>query len=279
MARNANGGSLEKATIIENVRLAGKYFRISFEVPPSYLAARPGQFVMLRLDMRKDPLLGRPFSIYSLYEYGPYAACSVLYKAVGKMTDLLSSKAPGDSLFVLGPLGRGFDLSRSLSKTVLVAGGTGVAPISFLARTLSGMGRSGLAFYYGARSEQDLIGLDGLDGVSEPGISAPELRICTEDCSRGEQGVVTELLARDIASFNPEGTGIYACGPLPMLRSLRSVLEINPMPVQVSIEERMACGMGACLACAVPSANKQDWYVRACQEGPVFNLDEVELEC
>jgi len=245
---------------------------VSFEVPAAYLAAGPGQFVMLRVDMRQDPLLGRPFSIYSVQKNGSSVRCSVLYRVVGKMTDLLSGKVPGDSIFTLGPLGRGFDLSRNFDKAVLIAGGTGIAPISFLSEALRKTGNPEAVLYYGAKSEQDLIGLEYLDA----GLAAPALRICTEDCSRGEQGLVTELLARDIVSFSPADTCVFACGPMPMLKSLRAVLASKPLPAQVSIEERMACGMGACLSCAVKSAGG---YVRACQEGPVFNLDEVELEC
>ena len=116
MARSAIGDSLIKAAIIENAWLSEKYYRISFEVPADYLEAGPGQFVMLRVDMRPDPLLGRPFSIYSVYKDGPLTACSVLYRVVGKMTDLLSRKVRGECVHVLGPLGRGFDLSAKFSK-------------------------------------------------------------------------------------------------------------------------------------------------------------------
>lgn len=276
MARSADGGCLERAAIIENVRLAGDYCRISFEVPAAYLEARPGQFVMLRVDMRPDPLLGRPFSIYSIAGNGSRASCSVLYRVVGKMTELLGRKVPGDCLFTLGPLGRGFDLSRDFARSVLVAGGTGIAPISFLSGELRRRGAPEIVVYYGAKSEHDLIGLDDME---KAGFPRGGLRVCTEDCSRGEGGLVTELLARDIGAFNPGDTGVFACGPMPMLRSLRAVLAANPLPAQVSIEERMACGMGACLACAVPAAGARGGYVRACQEGPVFNMDEVELEC
>jgi dihydroorotate dehydrogenase electron transfer subunit len=277
MARSADDGSLASAAIIENARLAGNYYRISFEVPAAYLGARPGQFVMLRVDMRPDPLLGRPFSIYSIAGNGSRASCSVLYRVVGKMTALLSRKAPGESVHVLGPLGRGFDLSRGPAKALLVAGGTGIAPISFLAGELYRRGVPEIFVYYGAKSGEDLIGLDDME---KAGFPQRGLRICTEDCSRGERGLVTELLARDIGAFSPGDTCVFACGPMPMLKSLRAVLAANPLPAQVSIEERMACGMGACLACAVPAASKSGGgYVRACQEGPVFNMDEVELEC
>ena len=105
--------------------------------------------------------------------------------------------------------------------------------------------------YYGARSEQDLVGLADLE---KAGFPEDKLKVCTEDCSRGEQGLVTALLARDMGLFNPEETCIFACGPLPMLRSIKNVLAARPIPAQISIEERMACGMGACLACATPAS-------------------------
>lgn len=278
MAPSANDDSLIKAKIIDNVWLSEKYYRISFEVPAGYLKSHPGQFVMLRVDLRQDPLLGRPFSIYSVFNNGSSAACSVLYRVVGKMTDLLSRKAPGEFVYVLGPLGRGFDLSGKFSKAVLVAGGTGIAPISFLSEALRTRGEAQIIFYYGAKSDKDLIGLAHIEKAGSSGQQI--IKICTEDCSRGEQGLVTELLERDMGSFDPGETCVFACGPMPMLRSLKNVLASNPLSAQVSIEERMACGMGACLACAVPSAVKAGGgYVRACQEGPVFDINEVELEC
>lgn len=276
MAPGANDGGLMKATVIENVRLNENYYRVLFEVPPGYLKSQPGQFVMLRVDLRHDPLLGRPFSIYSVNKNGSQAICCVLYRVVGKMTALLSRKSPGDCVHVLGPLGRGFDLSGTFSKAVLVAGGTGIAPMSFLAETLQGRNGIEIIFYYGAKSDQDLV---GLAGIERAGVPKQQLQICTEDCSRGEQGLITTLLERDLGSFDPRETCIFACGPMPMLKSLKSVLAANPLRAQVSIEERMACGLGACLACAVPSTLKSGGgYVRACQEGPVFNINEVELE-
>lgn len=271
MELNTGINRLEKAEVVSNLNLNGDYFLMCMNVPDNYAQARPGQFVMLRADLRETPLLSRPFSIYSISGGEGAVACLVLYRVVGKTTRLLSRKKPGDFLYVLGPLGRCFDASGDFDRAVLVAGGTGIAPISFLSELLIESGPKDVSFYYGAKSSKDLLGLERLE---KQAVGRLDLKICTEDCSRGEAGVVTALLKRDLGSLNA-GARVFACGPTPMLRSLKTLLAGVRVPVQVSIEEKMACGIGACLACAVRT---ESGYVRVCTEGPVFDLDKVELD-
>lgn len=271
MKLNVGGKGLAKAEIFSNLNLTGDYFLMSMNVPDNYVEARPGQFVMLRADLRETPLLSRPFSIYSISGGEGAVACLLLYRVVGNTTRLLSRKKPGDFVYVLGPLGRGFDTSGDFEKSVLVAGGTGIAPISFLSELLMKSGSQDVSFYYGAKSAKDLLGLERLEKQYAGRL---DLKICTEDCSRGEAGVVTALLQRDLGSLSA-GARVFACGPAPMLRSLKTLLSGARVPVQVSIEEKMACGIGACLACAVRT---ESGYVRVCTEGPVFDLDKVELD-
>lgn len=262
-----SAGYPSRALVIGNRKLTGNYHALSMEVSGDYLKAVPGQFVMLRTDRREAPLLNRAFSILSVTPQERKAVCTLLYRVVGKATELMSLKREGDNVYVIGPLGRGFDVTGKFQKAVLVAGGTGIAPVIFLAEALKAGGRE-ISLYYGARSAQDLAGLDVMAGRK------PDLRICTDDGSAGSKCLVTELLESDLGSFDRSRTAIFACGPLPMLRSLKSILSGRDFAAQVSIEERMACGIGACLSCAVRS---RDGYVRACKEGPVFGIDEVEL--
>ena len=158
-----------------------------------------------------------------------------------------------------------------------------MAPLTYLLH--SGLLSSGAAraiqkyFYLGARSAELLAGLDRLEGFCELGV-------CTDDGSCGYHGPVTamlengiELLKRDIEGYNPEETMIYACGPTAMIRAMGLLLNGNPVRCQVSLEERMACGLGACLGCAVAirsETGKRD-YRRVCRDGPVFDLREISI--
>lgn len=182
MGLNVSNDGLAKAEIIKNLNLNGDYFLMSISVPGNFAEARPGQFVMLRADLRETPLLSRPFSIYSISRATGVDACMLLYRVVGNTTRLLSRKKPGDFVYVLGPLGRGFDTSGDFKRAVLVAGGTGIAPISFLSELLMKTGSKEVCFYYGARSDKDLLGLERLEELF---MGRMDMKICTEDCSRG----------------------------------------------------------------------------------------------
>ncbi len=254
------------ARVLGNEEIEDGFFILSLEVPNSFLLAEPGQFVMLRTGTESDPLLARPLSIYSVGPLGSVAQCDLLYKVAGRGTAILSRRRPGEFLRVLGPVGREFDLSRVLQKVVLVAGGAGIAPLSFLAAKLAEIEGLELVFYYGARTKKALVGLNRLRNLNIA------LKICTEDCSCGEGGVVTKKLAKDLRSQDFSGCAVFACGPVPMLKSLYLLIKSSAMPVQVSIEERMACGIGACLGCAVKT---RSGFQRVCSEGPVFDMNEI----
>jgi len=185
---------------------------------------------------------------------------------------------PGAELAVLGPLGRGFTRPEGIRRALFVAGGVGAAPLLYVLQ--SGMlgpreaekaaDEPEKVFYLGARTAELLAGIDGLDGRCVLGI-------CTDDGSRGYHGPVTSLLGRDIGGYDPKDTVIYACGPTPMVRALGRLLADHPFPCQVSLEERMACGLGACLGCAVAVRNPEGKreYRRVCHDGPVFDLQEI----
>ena len=262
-------------TVVGNLPVAPGHYCLTIALPPGFATPVPGQFVMLRESGRLDPLLSRPLSIFDFKRNSSGTILNLLYRVAGRGTSLLAMLSEGHSLAVLGPLGRGFSIMPESKRVIFVAGGVGVAPLFYLLRAglLSQAAQiPSRRFYLGARSADLLAGLEQLQGVCE-------LDLCTDDGSRGHRGPVTDLLQRDLPNDMETDleTVIYACGPMPMLHALSRVLSGRPIPCQISLEERMACGLGACLGCAVetlgPTGEKS--YKRVCHEGPVFDLREI----
>ncbi len=260
------------ATVFSQRETVKGHFLMAVKAPASFRKAIPGQFIMARLEGGTTPFLSRPFSIYSMYSRGDDTFVEIFYKVVGEGTGAFSRLREGDALDILGPLGRGFDVPPSCRKIVLIAGGIGVAPLSFLAQRYGeGIRGTEIICYLGAVSSETLAGLDRLEGIC----SAVE--ISTDDGRRGYHGPVTGLFKRDIDLYADDTTRIYSCGPRPMLRGLQELLNGRPGVCQVSLEERMACGIGACLGCVVRIRHEgeEGSLVRVCKEGPVFDIRDV----
>ena len=212
-------------------------------------AAGPGKFVEVSLP---GFFLRRPFSVCGVE--GDELTLAV--KLAGRGTQALHELAPGAQLEVLTGLGRGFDLARSGGAPLLLGGGSGVAPMLYLARELAALGtRPAAAIGFGTAAECCF--------EREFRELCSDLRVFTQDGSRGERGLVTQALERGGYSF------VYACGPLPMLRA---VDEKSAAPGQFSLEARMGCGFGACWGGTVEPKNGPR---RVCRDGPVFGLGEV----
>ncbi|TSA47983.1 MAG: dihydroorotate dehydrogenase electron transfer subunit [Deltaproteobacteria bacterium] len=262
--------------IIDNRCEAPDHFLMTVRLPSSFTTPAPGQFVMIREAGRGEPLLARPFSVFDFHRYRDDAVLEFLYRVAGRGTSLFSRMRPGDGLTLLGPLGRGFTLPAEIGRALLVAGGVGVAPLNFLFQSefkKTGTDRRKEAiFYLGARSRDLLAGFERMSGFCD-------LRICTDDGSRGYRGPVTDLLKRDIDGYDPKETVVFACGPTPMIRVLGRLFKNNLIPCQVSLEERMACGIGACLGCAIAigGPGRKTEYRKVCEDGPVFDLREILL--
>jgi len=248
------------------------HFLMTAKTPASFRSAIPGQFVMVRLEGGTTPFLSRPFSLYSVYSRGDDTFVEIFYKVVGKGTEALSRLQEGDALDILGPLGKGFDVPLSCRKIVLIAGGIGVPPLSFLAQRYGGDNRNmEIICYVGAGSSEALVGLDRLEEICSV------VEISTDDGSRGYHGLVTGLFERDLDPYADDTTRIYSCGPRPMLAGLQVLLKDRSVVCQVSLEERMACGIGACLGCVVRTRGDSSELVRVCKEGPVFDIKNVEF--
>jgi dihydroorotate dehydrogenase electron transfer subunit len=191
------------------------------------------------------------------------AALEVLYKVTGRGTALLGAARPGERVRVVGPLGRGFPEPAPGARALLVGGGTGIASLFDLAARARGP----VAVLLGARRADDLMALDEFLGLGV------ELRLATEDGSAGRRGLVTELLAEALA----EGpASVYACGPTGMMRRAAELAAGAGAPCLLSLENRMACGFGVCLGCAVP--RRADGYALVCRDGPVFDAGALRLD-
>jgi dihydroorotate dehydrogenase electron transfer subunit len=260
--------------ILKNEQISTGHFLLKVKLPLSFKAPMPGQFIMTREPGRIDPLLGRPFGIYGFERLQDEVTVEILYKVVGKGTLLLSMLTEGDFIEVLGPYGRTFDIYPDAGKVVLICGGIGVAPITYLAshyRRLTNAKDVELICYYGASKAENLVGIEKIKKICS------DVLISTDDGSRGFHGLITERFAADISSYDSGSAKIYACGPRSMLKQLAKLLTGKSVSCQILMEERMACGVGACLGCTVllKDGEGRGAHARACMEGPVFNVGDI----
>ena len=262
----------QKLKILWNKRIGDMYYRIGFYSRGGYARAKPGQFVMLRLPDPNDPLLRRPFSIHRLIAADKrIEGFEILYKVVGKGTQKLATIPEGESLTVMGPLGSAFTFPGHLRHIFMVTGGIGVAPMVFLASFLieNGADPARCRVFLGGKSSSDIL---CADDFTDLGIS---VHTTTDDGSAGDQCLVTHPVELAMQDGLPDI--IYACGPLEMLQCVFGIVEKYRLACQISIETRMACGLGACLGCAVESRNASQQYLHACLDGPVFDTREIRL--
>jgi dihydroorotate dehydrogenase electron transfer subunit len=259
--------------VTANVRLAYRTYSLRLHAPDLARAIQPGQFLMLRLPSRTDPLLGRPFALYDtvLNAQGQAAAVDVVYLVVGKLTNLLMDLRPGDEVEVWGPLGNGFPELAGVDHIGLVAGGIGQTP--FLAYLRALLGQRG----YGGRPAQRMVQRVSLYyGVRTANLAAcvedfrsagAEVHIATDDGSLGFKGFVTDLVEQQ---ERPQH--LLGCGPEPMMKALAALAERWNVPCHLSLETPMACGVGICFSCVTPVRTENGWdYRRVCIEGPVFD--------
>ncbi len=251
-------------TVVER-RDYGCASELVFEVEDDFLPS-PGQFVHIACG-GDGRILRRPYSVFS---HSPGKA-SVLVREAGAGSSWLRARNPGDRLDMLGPLGRGFDVIPG-EMGLLVAGGAGIAPLHFLASRLCELGER-FTIAWGMAREGEYGSLP--DRVGELG----DLRLAFLQGGPRQASTAVELALRLYPSC--EG-GVCACGPremvLSLVRGLKGMDEGVLRRLQVSVEERMACGVGACRGCAVPAAGKGEGFMAACSDGPVFRGDELDWE-
>jgi dihydroorotate dehydrogenase electron transfer subunit len=211
----------------------------------------PGQFINIRVSKQNDPLLRRPFSIFS-HEGG---VITTVVKVVGKGTSMLAESEPGE-IDLLGPLGNGFTIMKK-SRVLIAGGGVGNTPLYFLARALAET-RCEITFLYGSRSREFIYLADLFRET------AKRFVITTDDGSEGHKGPVTDFAASLLEKERFDM--IYTCGPAAMMKGMVSLAANTP--IEVSVENYFGCGIGLCFGCAVETSGGMK---RACLDGPVFS--------
>jgi dihydroorotate dehydrogenase electron transfer subunit len=287
-----------KVNIIENIQISGKYFRLSFDSPWIAKTAKPGQFMQIKISDDITPFLRKPFGVHRIIGQN---TVGVLYGVVGEGTQILSRRKNGEALDVIGPLGNGFSCQLSARLTgvggqaishqlpILVAGGIGVAPLLYLAQRLTAHSPQHRAQSSGPKAQSPIV-LIGTKTKAEVLCEKEfralgcEVKIATDDDSRGYRGFVTGLLNNILNTQYSIHNTIYACGPKPMLKEVANIANLYRIPCQVLMEEYMACGIGACLGCAVKvhkciSAKVHEYeYKMVCKDGPVFDANDILWE-
>jgi dihydroorotate dehydrogenase electron transfer subunit len=250
-----------KAKIIVHRQVSQSCRHLEFVCRPIAASARPGQFVNIRISDTCEPLLRRPVSIHGVKG----ARVKIIYAVVGEGTRRLSDKKPGEYLDLIGPLGNGFDYPSPVKSTsgkyILLAGGMGVAPLVFLAEKLK---LHKPLVLIGARSKAQLLCRQEFISLDCP------VKVATEDGSVGFKGRVTDLLKKVAPEIKI--AGLFSCGPHPMLKSVAEFAVENKINAQLSLEEHMSCGVGACLGCVVQT---RQGYKTVCKDGPVFLSREL----
>ncbi|MBR2434421.1 MAG: dihydroorotate dehydrogenase electron transfer subunit [Lentisphaeria bacterium] len=257
----------QRSIVLANEELTAGYRRIVFRAPDIAAEAAPGQFVHVQIPTLRDRILRRPFSICSVDVSA--GTVTVVFKVVGQGTGELARVAAGTGMQILGPLGKGYTL-RQDAVPLLITGGYGSASTLFLAERAA---KKGIVLM-GARTEQDLILREEYAALGF------DVRVATNDGSCGVKGFVTELIPQALADAgNPV---IYACGPKPMLYAVGRQMLSTDVETQLSLDQNMCCGVGACFACVIKvnDAGSPDGfrYARTCSEGPVFFAGEVYYE-
>lgn len=313
LSQPANKRALHRVAVSRIEEVAPHHYQITLCSPNLASNAKPGQFVHVLTNPNSenwcfDPLLRRAFSIMSVDSIS-HETIEVLFRAEGRGTQLLAKSRVGDEIDLIGPLGKPFDVSpfelgcdnkglfhvkQTLPEAIVVGGGVGVPPLVFLSQFLRKR-NVGIHAIIGARTASDIIGCRELADVSA------NVRIATDDGSRGHEGRVTDLLGAlfDELDLNnlPVKPIVYSCGPLPMLRSVAQMCASFGIRCQVSLEENMPCGIGVCNGCVVrthqPFGNDEniandcndilgkEWtpyqaYRRVCVEGPACWADEID---
>lgn len=274
-----------KAQILLNQKIAEDHFKMVLRVEGLKESPRPGQFFHIRSGTGFDPLLRRPISLHRLGDAPDII--EILYKVVGRGTHLMSRRSKGTFLDIIGPLGNGFKIDKMQKNFIIIAGGMGVAPLMALCDELAKFRKKHITVILAAKNANYIVGEQEFKNIKA------SVLVVTEDGSQGIRGLATDVLVDVIKKFDLRdskapmadkhasavtiGTyhplvGVYTCGCMPMLKEISKICTRYKLRAQASLEERMGCGVGACLGCVV---NTTSGYKRVCKDGPVFDLNEV----
>ncbi len=249
--------------VSDNIPLNATNFLIRLQAEKPLPEIFPGQFVNIDIKNSVEIFLRRPFSVFEA-DYSTNTL-SIIVKILGRGSGKLTEIQPGQTLNLIYPLGKGFTLPSSKDKILAVGGGSGLAPMLFLAKK-SGLPPENVDILIGARSAEDHIDAEAYTKYGN-------LHFTTEDGTLGTRGVVTQhpVFKEHLKRFDK----IYACGPDPMMKAVAGEAKKNGIFCEVSLENLMACGFGVCLCCIEPTVNGN---VCACTEGPVFNINDLKWQ-
>jgi dihydroorotate dehydrogenase electron transfer subunit len=250
--------------VVLNEKICNSMYLMELQVKGIECGIQPGQFFTIRVADSFTPFLRRPFAFSAFDQKNSSLSC--IYQIRGIGTDMLSKLGKGAQVDIIAPLGNPFPLPQNYQKSVLIAGGIGLGPILFLSDVLTQAGFD-IQFIYGCRSESY---------VPKNLFKNRSVVICSDDGSIGFTGTVADYLTENSNLFTSD-TVFYCCGPEPMLRACHNYAFSREKPCYVSVEQVMACGVGACMGCAVKVHGEKS-YVRACSEGPVFNSKDIKWE-
>ena len=282
----ATGPCYERVPVVAHRPIADRTWRIRVESPTLAAAALPGQFAMLRLPDRTDPLLARPLAVYDVFS-GPDGRpryVDFVYAVHGRFTTALAGLPPGEQLAIWGPLGNGFD-PPPVDHLVLVAGGIGQTALLALARERSGLVRYGSPARTRSRVERITFCWGGrtaavFGDVADFEAAGCEVHLATLDGTAGVRGTVVDLLDGLVAdgSLGPAAAlRVATCGPDAMMAAVARWTASHGIPCDASLETPMACGIGICFTCVAPIRDRDGgWdYRRTCVEGPVFDAASI----
>jgi dihydroorotate dehydrogenase electron transfer subunit len=261
-----------QAPVLGVKQITDQIFCLTLSAPEWARAARSGHFVNVQVPQCGEVLWRRPFSVHDADP--DKGTIDILFAAIGRGSHVLSLCKAGDVLSVLGLLGNYFTIPPDLKEIVIVAGGIGIAPFNLLLRQVQAWPGKKIVFY-GVRTANQVCCIESLQQLGA------DVRISTEDGTLGQKGLITGPLEEHLASSAMSaGRMLYICGPTPMLRAVRELTQKYKTPAQVTVENKMACGFGACVGCPVELAQPRSdgqKYLLACKDGPVFPLEEILL--
>ena len=258
-----------QAKLLEKIKLKEDVFHFKVQAPEIVETAKPGHFIEIRVSKNTEPFLRRPISIHNLDK--EKGILEFIFQVKGEGTKILSERNIGEEIDIVGPLGSGIFKYDKYQNIAVIGGGIGVFPLYELCKEAKKDNKN-VNTYLGFRSKDFVLLENDFKNVSD------NLIITTDDGSYANSGFAISYLEKDIDDGKVDS--IYACGPLPMLRAVRELAIKKDIPCQISLEERMGCGLGVCLGCAVktaksPKENPEYWHV--CKGGPVFNAKDVEI--
>lgn len=257
------------AKLIKKEEIINGVFKFSVEAEEIVNLAKPGNFIEIRVSNQTDPFLRRPISIYNLDK--EHGILEFVFQVKGNGTNILSLKEVGDKIDIIGPLGNGTFKIDKFNKIAIIGGGIGIFPLYELAKQAKEQGKI-VDCYLGFRNKDFVMLENEFKKVTN------NITITTDDGRYSKKGFAIDYLIEDMKKEKYEC--IYACGPIPMLRAIQKYAMENNINCQISLEEKMGCGLGVCLGCAVKTAKSpkdKPEYFHVCKGGPVFNAKDVEF--